>query len=324
MVIEKTLLDYLEERRGEFCSGEELSQALGVTRATIWNRVKELRERGYEIASVRNCGYRLAPDSDVLTVEGIAKGLSSDCAGLSIELVNETGSTNLDLRTEAERGAADGRVLIARRQTSGRGRRGRAFFSPESGLYLSMLLRPSETSATIATRYTTAAALAVCEAIEATTDKSPRIKWVNDVLIDGRKVCGILTEAQVGLENGLVEYAVVGVGIDLYRPKVAIPKELREVVGFVFDEARGGRLNRFAAEFLNRFTSRRLAGNASDDLEEYRRRLLAQGREGDVLFGTDRRRVKILDVDEDYRLIVETEDGTREALSSGEVSVRPA
>ena len=323
MSAEKTLLDYLEERRGEFCSGEELARELGVTRATIWNYVEKLRARGYDVASVRNCGYRLAPDSDALTVEGVAKGLSRECAGLSLDVVDETGSTNLDLREEAERGAADGRVLFARRQTGGRGRRGRRFFSPESGLYVSMLLRPAETSASIAIRYTTIAALAVCEAIEATSSKTPRIKWVNDVMIDGLKVCGIMTEAQIGLESGLVEYAVVGVGVNLYRPKEETPSELRGVAGFVFDEARGGLLNRFAAEFLNRFTLRWLAGDAEDDLKEYRRRLLAQGREGDVLRFSGKRRAKIVDVDEEYRLIVEYPDGTREALSSGEISVRP-
>ena len=323
MVIEKTVLDYLEARRGEFCSGEELSRELGVTRATVWNRVQALRARGYEIASVRNRGYRLAADSDALTLEGIEKLLNADCAGLSVEIVDETGSTNLDLREAAERGASDGRVLIARRQTGGRGRRGRRFFSPESGLYLSMLLRPSETPAAIAIRYTTTAALAVCEAIEATSSKSPRIKWVNDVMIDGLKVCGIMTEAQIGLENGLVEHAVVGVGVNLYRPKEGTPSELRGIAGYVFDETQGWRLNRFAAEFLNRFTRRRLANDAEDDLKEYRRRLLAQGREGDVLFGAKKRRAKIIDVDDEYRLIVEYPDGTREALSSGEISVRP-
>ncbi|MBR0225145.1 MAG: biotin--[Thermoguttaceae bacterium] len=320
----KTLLDYLEARRGEFCSGEELADALGITRAAVWKRIKALEAKGLLISAIPNRGYMLRRETDVTSVEGISKYLHGAATSLRLEVVDETGSTNLDLRERGERGEPGSLALIARRQTAGRGRRGRRFFSPDSGVYLSLLLRPEETPATRATRYTTVAGLAVCEAIEATSDAPARIKWVNDVLVRGRKVCGIMTEAQVGLENGMLGYAVVGIGVNLYRPQGGYPEELRGIAGEVYESPRGDGKNRFVAELLNRFMSRLNAADEQDDLNQYRRRLLAQGRVGTVcLPGGARRQARLLDVDEEYRLIVEYPDGTRATLSSGEVSVHP-
>ena len=147
---------------------------------------------------------------------------------------------------------------------------------------------------------------------------------MNDVFLRGLKVCGILTEGQVGVEEGTLEYAVVGIGVNLYPPLGGFPAELSGIAGSVFDGPRADGRNFFIGELLNRFFARLERGDASADLAEYRRRLLAQGR-GAVVCLPDGRRfeVRALDVDDDYRLIAEFPDGTREAIAAGDVSVRP-
>lgn len=324
---DKTLLGCLEARRGEFCSGEELAKELGATRAAIWKRVNALREQGHAIEAVRNRGYRLLPESDALSPEGIRKYLNSDGSEFRIEVVDEIDSTNLELRRRAGRGEPGNLALIARRQTGGMGRRGRAFYSPDSGLYLSLLLRPRSAPASVAERYTMIAAIAVCEAIEATTGRAPQIKWVNDVLIDGRKVCGILTEAQYEAEERAVEYAVVGIGVNLYAPEGGWPKELEGIVDAAYPERRGDGKNRFAAELLNRFAARRGADEGglygADNLGAYRARLIARRRAATLTSPEGTRPVRILGIDDRYRLVVEFQDGSRAALDWGEISVRP-
>lgn len=339
---EKTLA-FLERNRGVFVSGEEIAAATATTRAAVNKHVKALRQCGYDILAAPNRGYMLAASTDYISASGIAKYLSEPCrSSLRFEILEETASTNLTAREAGERGEGSGLVVIARRQTHGRGRRGRNFFSDGGGIYMSVLLRRPGMTGAAAARLTTNAALAVCEAIEASASlatsgsaagsvaepperaPSPRIKWVNDVFLRGLKVCGILTEGQVGVEEGTLEYAVVGIGVNLYPPLGGFPAELSGIAGSVFDGPRADGRNFFIGELLNRFFARLERGDASADLAEYRRRLLAQGR-GAVVCLPDGRRfeVRALDVDDDYRLIAEFPDGTREAIAAGDVSVRP-
>lgn len=325
MGAKNSLLAYLEANRGEFCSGEEISKKLGVSRTMVWKRVKELQSQGYLITATRNRGYMLEEETDILSAEGIAKYLVGPASDLKIEVVDETESTNLDLRRRAEQGAHEGLVLLARRQTAGRGRRGRGFYSPDSGIYLSLLLRPTGVPATPALLFTTITAIAVCEAIEAFEPGfEARVKWVNDIIFRGRKVCGILTDGHVSMENMALEYMVVGVGANLYRPDDDFPASLQGIAGAISETSRGDGKNRFVAEFLNRFTHRRLKNDSADDLEQYRKRLLGRGRKATICLPSGKKRdATIIDVDDKYRLIVEYDDGTREHLAFGEISARP-
>lgn len=318
------LLKLLEDKRGEFLSGEEAADKLGVSRAAVWKAVNGLKADGYEIDGVRNKGYKISETSDVLSASGISKYLGAACRNLSVEVIPETVSTNTLLREKAEKGAADGTVIIANRQTGGKGRRGRSFFSPsDTGVYLSILLRPDESAPKDAVKLTTLAAVAACEAIEAVAEKPASVKWVNDVFADGKKVAGILTEASFGLETGLLDYAVLGIGFNAYVPADGFPKELRNIAGAVFSERIPDGKNRLAAGFLNRFANYYNGGKVKNYAEEYRKRSFILGKEIYVISGDSRTPAVAVAVDDECRLSVRYKDGSTALLSSGEVSVKP-
>lgn len=322
MTTKEKLLELLEENREEYLSGEELAGTLAVSRAAVWKAVKSLQQEGYPIDAVTNRGYRLSRGGDRLSAPGIRKYLKDACRELPITVVEETQSTNTALRALAEAGAPEGMVYIAQSQTGGRGRMGRSFFSPAgTGLYLSLLLRPTTWEPARAAQLTAAAAAAMCEAIREVTGKEPGIKWVNDLLLDGKKVCGILTEASFSMESGVLEYAVLGLGVNVYPPEGGFPKELGEIAGAVLDTPGEDVRNRLAGEFLNRF----LAGYAHPEdrsfLDTYRRRSVAVGRDITVLSGGHERRAFAFGVDDDCRLLVRYDDGTEQALSYGEIRI---
>lgn len=178
------------------------------------------------------------------------------------------------------------------------------------------------------------AAVAVCEAIEAVSGEKAQIKWVNDIYVRGRKVCGILTEGSFGLESGLLEYAVLGIGINVYQPDGGFPEELRGIAGAVFDSRQDDAKNRMTAEFLNRFfvyygsdnyyrTAQHGTGvEVADYVEEYRRRSLVIGKQIVVLSANEAKDAVAIGVDDECRLLVRYADGTEACLSSGEISIR--
>ena len=322
MITKEKLLELLEENREEYLSGEELAGTLAVSRAAVWKAVKSLQQEGYPIDAVTNRGYRLSRGGDRLSAPGIRKYLKDACRELPITVVEETQSTNTALRALAEAGAPEGTVYIAQSQTGGRGRMGRSFFSPAgTGLYLSLLLRPTTWEPARAAQLTAAAAAAMCEAIREVTGKEPGIKWVNDLLLDGKKVCGILTEASFSMESGVLEYAVLGLGVNVYPPEGGFPKELGEIAGAVLDTPGEDVRNRLAGEFLNRFLEGYAHPEDRSFLEIYRRRSVAVGREVTVLSGGHERRAFAFGVDDDCRLLVRYDNGTEQALSYGEIRI---
>ena len=322
MITKEKLLELLEENREEYLSGEELAGTLAVSRAAVWKAVKSLQQEGYPIDAVTNRGYRLSRGGDRLSAPGIRKYLKDACRELPITVVEETQSTNTALRALAEAGAPEGTVYIAQSQTGGRGRMGRSFFSPAgTGLYLSLLLRPTTWEPARAAQLTAVAAAAMCEAIREVTGKEPGIKWVNDLLLDGKKVCGILTEASFSMESGVLEYAVLGLGVNVYPPEGGFPKELGEIAGAVLDTPGEDVRNRLAGEFLNRFLEGYAHPEDRSFLEIYRRRSVAVGREVTVLSGGHERRAFAFGVDDDCRLLVRYDNGTEQALSYGEIRI---
>ena len=322
MTTKEKLLGLLENHREEYLSGEELAKTLAVSRAAVWKAVKSLQQEGYPIDAVTNRGYRLSRGGDRLSAPGIRKYLKREYRDLPITVAEETLSTNTALRALAEAGAPEGTVYIAQGQTGGRGRMGRSFYSPAgTGLYLSLLLRPVSWKPARAAQLTAAAAAAMCEAIREVTGKEPGIKWVNDILLDGKKVCGILTEASFSMESGVLEYAVLGLGVNVYPPEGGFPKELEGVAGALLDAPGEDVRSRLAGEFLNRF----LAGYEHPEdrsfLDTYRRRSVAVGREVTALSGGHERRAFAYAVDDDCRLLVRYDDCTEQALSYGEIRI---
>ena len=195
MATKERLLALLETHKGEYLSGEELAEQLNISRTAVWKAVKSLRSAGYKIQAAQNRGYCLDASTDVLDVQGIRNYLEPCAQGCQLELVHCTASTNPQVRQRAAGGAAEGLVILANQQTKGRGRMGREFYSPpDTGLYMSLLLRPGAIPPAQAIHITTMAAVAACLAIDALCPRPPQIKWVNDILLGGQKVCGILTE----------------------------------------------------------------------------------------------------------------------------------
>ena len=317
------LLALFESSKGVYLSGEEIAGRLSISRAAVWKAVNALRADGYRIDAVQNKGYCLSPETDILSVQGIQKYLNAYCDGLSFELLPEAGSTNTILRDKASAGAPEGTVVMANRQTSGRGRLGRKFYSPaESGIYLSLLLRPRDLTADRAILLPAMAAVAVCETVSELSGRPAGIKWVNDVFLDGKKVCGILTEASLGMESNLMDYVVLGVGINAYAPPDGFPEDLAAIAGAVFQEKKEDGKNALAATFLNRFMEIYRTDRDGNYVKKYRELNLALGKEILVLSGGTEKKALALDVDDQCRLLVRYEDGTEAALSYGEISTR--
>lgn len=320
MTTKEQLFTLLEARQGNFVSGEELAETLQLSRAAVSKAMKQLRQEGYAIEAVTNRGYRLSGECDILSEQGVKKHLNQD---YQITFAPSVGSTNTVLRALAEQGAPEGTVVIADEQTGGRGRMGRVFYSPAgSGIYLSLLLRPVNTDPRQTVTLTAAAAVALCQAIEAVSKKSPQIKWVNDIFLNGRKICGILSEAAFGLESGAPEYVVVGVGINAYTPEGGFPQELAEIAGALWERPVPGGKNRLAAEFVNHFWKLYTAGDPAAFLEDYRRRSLVVGKDITVIAGGKETPARALGIDESCRLLVRYKSGETAALSYGEVRIK--
>ena len=285
------------------------------------------------------------------------KNLSCGCSEFyDLQVVPVTGSTNTDVREAAQKGAKEGYVVIAAEQTRGSGRRGRSFYSPSgTGVYISVLLRPENCPAGDAVRITTIAAVAACKSIEDLimqeksalenipaaenaadpqeiargTGNAPGIKWVNDVYMRGRKVCGILTQGSFDMESALLDYAVMGIGFNVYEPEGGFPEEIANVAGAVFAEKTEDAKNRLCAAFLYHFEEQYRHLRSRGYAEEYRARSIVTGRKIRVLKGAEYqqgpdagREAEAIGIDDDCRLHVRYEDGSDEWLSSGEISIR--
>lgn len=316
------ILELLEEAEGPL-SGEEVAQRLGISRNSVWKAVQRLREDGYEIEAATNRGYRLVSSESALTPQGVRRLLTGPARGCAIDVRDTVTSTNTVLKAIAEQGGAEGMALIAQQQTQGKGRLGRTFLSPKgTGLYISILLRP-KFSAEDSLSVTTAAAVAVAEAIDSITGRHAMIKWVNDVYLQGRKVCGILTEASVDFENGGLHYAIVGIGVNIQEPPGGFAPEIRDVAGALYQgEVPSGVRVRLAAEILNRFFGFYEHLTQRTFMEAYRQRSLLTGIEVTFTQGDMVHEGLVLGVDDEARLQVRLPSGEEKLFSAGEVNIK--
>ena len=320
------LITYLYRNRDRFVGSEELQREIGLSRASLWNALRTLRKDGFAILSASGIGYRLSPDCDVYTPEAIRAGLCDAASAYQIDMRHTLASTNQALKEMAQHGAPAGTVLIAQRQTAGHGRKARSFFSPgETGIYMSILVRPA-LSPQSALTLTTAAAVAVVEAIREQTGYKASIKWVNDIYMNEKKVCGILTEAAITPDGTRLEYAIVGIGINVLRPKEGFPSEICDVAASIYppDTPPAGKRTAMVSCLLNRLAHLLPHSTAPEVLRAYRAASFLPGRTVNVVRENgEERTVTVLDIDDAYRLVVRNTDGTVEALDSGEVSIRP-
>lgn len=303
-------------------SGESMSRELGVSRAAVWKAMETLRDQGYVIHSRPGLGYRLLSSPDVLSPGELTR--PGQAVGNRVVCLDVTDSTNNECKRLAAQGADSGLVVIAGEQTGGKGRRGRSFQSlPGKGLYLSVLLRP-QVSLREVQQLTAWCAVAVCRAVEGLTSLPCGIKWVNDPLLEGKKLCGILCE--LGLDDdGRLDYVVAGIGINVSQtPEDFGPELARMATSLGQHMASPPRRSDVAAALIEELNALCSAFPAQTALylEEYRRRCVTTGREVTLLKGGQERRAFAQQINGDFTLRVRLEDGSEEDVFSGEASVR--
>ena len=350
MTTKEKVLELLAGAGGSI-SGEALASECNVSRAAIWKAVNALRQDGYEIEGTTNGGYILQ-DNDVFTAEIFQKNLAAsfpEFSDIHTECFKQIDSTNTYAkRVIAECGnlrSGDGSlteagqkyhraVFVAESQTAGRGRLGRTFVSPEkSGIYISLIYAP-EGGVTNPAGLTACTAVAVCRALTALYGNAglePKVKWINDIFAGGKKLCGILAEGVANFESGMIESAVVGIGIDVRR-NTALDEELSKVVGSLEEAVGDMNSNRariaaeVAGQVLKIFEENKTEAGHAAIMEEYRAASFLIGQELTVypLIGDDKSsyKAKAVAIDDNAGLVVELADGSKKTLSSGEVSLK--
>ena len=306
-----------------YLSGQEICERLKVSRTAVWKVIKQLEAEGYEIEAVRNRGYRLKMAGDILTRAELESSVDTVWAGKNILYFDETDSTNTEAKQAAEKGAPHGTLAVADYQTMGKGRRGRSWTSPHGvGVWMSIVLRP-ELHPSCASMLTLVAALAVADGIEKVCGLNPVIKWPNDLVINGKKVCGILTEMSTELE--CINYVVTGIGINANLEE--FPEELRGVATSLLMES-GTRVKRSlligaVMEAFERYYAIFMEHeNMEGLLETYNLRLANRDNQVRVLLPGGEYTGTALGIDKTGELLVRTEDGSIRRVLSGEVSVR--
>ena len=231
-------------------------------------------------------------------------------------------STNITAKEEAINGADEGTVIIAKTQTAGKGRLARKFFSPAGGLYMSVVLRPTiDPKGT--TLITAAAAVSVCRAIKKVTGIDTGIKWVNDVFLCGKKVCGILTVGSINPSSKALDYAILGIGLNINPPKKGLHEEIKNIATTIFDKAcNDDTFAQITAEILNEFFSIYNALPSHEFLKEYRSRSIIIGTEVICDNNISTETVFVEDIDDNANLIVKTKQGNKKILNSGEVRIK--
>jgi len=324
MSLKNKILVDLENCREADLSGQALAEKYKVSRNAVWKAISALKRDGYDILSSTNRGYRLSPDCDRLSAEKIASLL--DDKTISVKVFDTVGSTNDEAKKLLSQNPGGNFFVLAEEQTGGRGRQGKQFFSPKgSGLYMTLALSRKIPLAE-ALGITAYAAVCVVKAIKQITGRDTQIKWVNDIFLDDKKICGILTEAVSDFESGTVSAVVVGIGINIRRADV--PENLKDIVGFLScynsvchnSVCHNSVKNSLAAAVANAL-SRYEPGN-SDYLSDYKKLSYVLGKEITYTVNNVPFSGRAVDFDKDGGLVVRTAAGTIETLKSGEISVR--
>lgn len=316
------ILQMLREADG-FISGQEICSRLSVSRTAVWKGIKQLREEGYIIEAVNNKGYRLEETPDILSEQELGSLLHTNWFGSRILYFDSIDSTNNELKRQAENKICHGMLAVAEEQTAGRGRRGHTWVSPPgTGIWFSFLLKP-EIPPDKASMLTLVAAMAVSRAIGDTTGLESEIKWPNDIVVNKKKVCGMLTE--LSAELSCVNYVVIGIGINANTKE--FPKELQATATSLYIEA-GKRIKRAEViEAVGRYFEKYYeafikAGDLSPILDEYNAMLANAGKQVRIIANESERVYTALGINPQGELLVRDDNGEETAIRSGEVSVR--
>lgn len=323
--MKKHVLEALKNNKDRFISGEELSSRIGVSRTAVWKHIKHLKEEGYEIESFSRKGYCLLKEPDTLNGHALEIDIDSKCIGHKVYHFDTIDSTNRMAKKLASEGAKEGTVIIAEEQTGGRGRRGKQWISPKgSGIWMSIILRPDIELAE-AMKITQVVAAAVATAIEKVTKFQVGIKWPNDIIMDKKKVCGILTE--MSAEVDCVNFIIVGIGINVNTEDKDFPEDIEKIATSI-KSCTSEKVFRkdLVKEILNEFEELYVDfienKNIKKSIEICKKYSVTLGKEVRIIKRGEEMFAKAIDLSEDGQLIIENKSGKIETVLSGEVSVR--
>lgn len=322
------ILEMLSKNTGSYISGQELADKLGITRNSVWKAIKKLQEQGYQIESKSSFGYRLKEAEDILSSEYIGSIISFPCI---VEVFDSIESTNDYAKTLKDVSIPN--IVVANQQTKGKGRLGRSFHSPASkGIYMSIAFEPNF-GMDKAMLVTTVSALAVCKAFESTIGISPKIKWVNDLYLYEKKVCGILTEAESNFETGKIDKIIVGIGINCFEQE--FPEEISDKAAYIGNAPKEYSRNDLIAAITEKFFELIETFDKRVILRDYKSRSMILG-QPILIYGTSYGalpenggrgiKARAIDIDENGGLVVEYLEGRHaremDTITSGEVTIR--
>lgn len=324
MSIKDQVLEVLEQNRDTDISGQEIANRLGISRNSVWKAITALRSEGYSIDSSTNRGYRFSSCNDILSEQGIELAFEHEHPDLELVVAEEIDSTQDEAKRMISRGFRGTAAVVAGRQSGGHGRRGREFFSPEGGVYASIIMRNDSPTAD-AVLITMAAAVATSRAISKTCISKPEIKWVNDIYVGGKKVCGILTEGITNLEAGTIQDVIVGIGVNVGEQE--FPEQIAERAGYVELEEGCTRNDLVAAIIEDVLELSTLDGGVSESrreaiAEDYRWLSFVPGMDIEYEANGIVKHAHAVDIDDWGGLVVEDSAGDRSTLRAGEISIR--
>lgn len=315
MTTKEAVLRYLNEHKNNWSSSAELVTQLQVSRTAIWKAIKQLQADGQQITSQAGRGYRFTPNQQ-LNQTIISQGVTTNC---HIEVYDTIDSTNRRAKELAMTGGTHPAVIVANQQTNGYGRYGRQFFSPaQTGIYLSFLL-PIGQQLIHPGLLTTGTAVAVAQVLEHQYQVKVGIKWVNDLIVSGHKVSGILSEAVTDFESGQIANVITGIGINLENSQL-LPAELQAKVGALNQHHLHVNRNETVIQIIDSFWQMTTNFNAGQFMDEYRRRSIVIGHDVMVKVGKDMLAGQVADIDDTGALVLTKADGTSQVLDAGEIT----
>lgn len=322
------VLDALKEKSPEYISGQDLANLLQISRNSVWKAIKRLQEEGFQIDSKTSIGYRFIEKSDVISSSVLEELIQKNCDIRVLDVIDSTNSYAKEFQVSNKP-----LLVVANEQTKGRGRLGREFYSPSSkGIYMTIAFEP-DFGIDKAMLITTLTAVAVCQAFEAVVGIGPKIKWVNDIYMDNKKVCGILTEAESNFETGTISKIIVGIGINCFEQE--FPDSIKDRATYIKNPQKEFDRNALIAAVTNKFFQLVDSFDPTKLLRDYKSRSMILG-QPILIYGTSQSalpenggrgiKARAIDIDENGGLVVEYLEGVMsrqmETITSGEVTIR--
>ena len=321
-MLDEKILEILRNSGESYVSGEDLCKRAGISRAAIWKRIEKLREEGYDIEASPHLGYRLAGIPDSLIPSEVQWKLKTKVFGKAVVSYKKVDSTNDIAYSLAEKGVREGMVILADEQAKGKGRHGRSWASPaKSGIYMSCIIRPPIAPSEIP-KITLVAAVAVAKAIRQVTGLEATIKWPNDILIRGEKVCGILTEMRA--EQDSVDFIVLGIGVNVNTPQKSLPKGATSLKEELRRAKRDEEISRIELakkilEMLDEYYIMLKEKGSKPIIEEWKGLSSMLGSRVKAVLPNRTIEGQAHDIDPDGALVLRLDSGVLEKVSSGDI-----